>query len=81
MTSSTIPWNEVYKLAAGKNNTQLTTVTEPDGSLTADISETLQHMLEYFTPEGKEMTILTSTNKAEHNLKNLWTTPTTKTSL
>jgi hypothetical protein len=53
--SSTNPWHEVYKLAAGKrkNNTQLTTLRKPDGSLMADISETLQHMLEYFALEDK----------------------------
>jgi hypothetical protein len=46
MTSSTNPWNEVYKLAAGKrkNNTQLTKLRKPDGSLTADIRVNLQHM-------------------------------------
>jgi hypothetical protein len=56
MTSSTNPWNEVYKLAAGKrkNNTQLTTLRKPDGSLTADIRETLQHILEYFVTEDKD---------------------------
>jgi hypothetical protein len=56
MMPSTNPWNEVYKLAAGKgkNNTQLTTLREPDGSLTADVRETLQHMLEYFVPENKD---------------------------
>jgi hypothetical protein len=27
---------------------------KPDGSLTADISETLKHMLEYFAPEDTE---------------------------
>jgi len=52
MTSSTNPWNEVYKLAAGKrkNNTQLITLRKPDGSLMADIKETLQ----YFVPEDKD---------------------------
>ena len=56
MTSSTNPWNEVYKLVAGKikNNTQTTTLQKPDGSLTADLSETLKRMLEYFTPQDKE---------------------------
>ena len=56
MTSSTNPWNEADKLAVGKrkNNTQITTLQKPDGSLTADLSETLEHMLEYFTPEDKE---------------------------
>jgi len=41
MTLSTNPWNEVYKLAAGKrkNNTQITTLRKTDGSLTADLSE------------------------------------------
>jgi hypothetical protein len=53
MMSSTNPWNEVHKLAAGKrkNNTQITTLRKPNGTLTADIRETLQHMLDYFTPE------------------------------
>jgi len=56
MTSSTNPWNEEYKLAAGmrKNSTQITRLRKPDGSLTADLCETLRHMLEYFTQEDKE---------------------------
>jgi hypothetical protein len=56
MTSSTNPWNEVYKLAAGKrkNSTQLTTLRKPDGSLTADIRETLKHVLGHFAPEDTE---------------------------
>jgi len=56
MTSSTNYWNEVYKLSAGKrkNNTQITTLRKPDVSLTADLSETLKHMVEYFIPEDKE---------------------------
>jgi hypothetical protein len=46
----------VYKLAAGKrrNNTQITTLRKPDGSLTEDLRETLQFMLEHFTPDDKE---------------------------
>jgi len=50
------PWNEVYKLAAGKrrNNTQITTLRKPDGSLTEDLRETLRLMLEHFTPVDKE---------------------------
>jgi len=46
----------VYKLAAGKrrNNTQITTLRKPDGSLTEDLRETLQLMLEHFTPDDKE---------------------------
>ena len=56
MTSSINPWNEVYKLAAGKrkNNTKITTLRKRNGILTADIRDTLKHMLEYFTPEDKE---------------------------
>jgi len=74
MTSSTNPWNKVYKLAVGKrnNNTQITTLRKPIGSLTADLRETLKHMLGYFTPKDKENND-TNTNKPEHNLKNLWT--------
>jgi hypothetical protein len=54
MTSSTNPWKEVYKLASGtRKNAQITTLRKPDGSLTADISETLQHMLVCFAPEDK----------------------------
>ena len=37
-----------------KNNTQITTLRKPDGSLTAGVSESLKHLLEYFTPEDKE---------------------------
>jgi hypothetical protein len=56
MTSLSNPWNEVYKLAAGKreNNTKITTLRKADESLTTDLSETIKHMLEYFTPEDKE---------------------------
>jgi hypothetical protein len=48
--------NEVYKLAAGKreNNTQITTLRKPNGILTADIRETLKHVLDYFTSEDKK---------------------------
>ena len=35
--------------------------------LTADIRETLKHMLDYFTPEDKLM-ILTTINLSEHKL-------------
>jgi len=46
----------VYKLAAGKrrNNTQITTLRKHDGSLTDDLRETLQLMLNHFTTEDKE---------------------------
>jgi len=56
LTTSSNPWNEEYKLAAGKrrDNTQITTLRKPDGSLTEDLSETLQLLLEHFTPDDKE---------------------------
>jgi hypothetical protein len=46
----------VYKLAAGKkrDNTQITTPRKPDGSLTDDLSDTLQLMLKHFIPNDKE---------------------------
>jgi len=46
----------VYKLAVGKrrNNTQITTLRKNDGSLTEDLRENLQLMLEHFTTEDKE---------------------------
>jgi hypothetical protein len=73
--SSTNPWNEVYKLAVGKrrNNTKLTTLRKPDGSLTVDIRETLQHLLEYFVPEDKYNDDTDFHTQGRHNLKNLWT--------
>jgi hypothetical protein len=56
LTTSSNPWNEVYKLAAGKrrHNTQLTTLRKPDGSFTEDLRDTLQLMMEHFTPDDKE---------------------------
>ena len=53
MTPYTNPWNEIYRLAAGKRKrtTQITTLRKPDGSLTTDLHDTLSHMLEYFAPE------------------------------
>jgi len=49
------PWNEVYKFEAGKkrNNTLITTLRRPDGSLTEDLREILQLLLEHFTPQDK----------------------------
>ena len=53
MTTHINPWNEAYRLAAGKlkSATQITTLKKPDGTLTADLQETLKHMLEHFAPE------------------------------
>jgi hypothetical protein len=50
------PWNEVYKLSAGKsrNSTKITSLRKPDGTPTTDMKKTVKLMLEYFTPEDKE---------------------------
>jgi len=55
LTTSSNPWNEVYKLAAGKRsyNTQITTLRKPEGSLSEDLREILHLMLEHFTPDDK----------------------------
>ena len=47
------PWNEVYKLAAGKRRrqAQITSLRKPYGTLTTDMEETVKLMLEHFTPE------------------------------
>ena len=56
MTPYTNPWNEIYRLAAGKRKktTQITTLRKLDGSLTMDLHDTLSHMLEYFAPEDNQ---------------------------
>jgi hypothetical protein len=56
LTTSSNPWNKVYKIAAGKarTNKHLTTLRKPDVSLTQDLTETLHLILEHFTPDDKE---------------------------
>jgi hypothetical protein len=55
LTTSSNPRNEVDKLAAGKrrNSTQIT-LRKSDGSLTVDLRETMQLILQHFTPVDKE---------------------------
>jgi hypothetical protein len=50
MTSATNPWNEIYRIEAGKrkHTTQITTLRKPDGTLTKDLQETLTYMLQHF---------------------------------
>jgi hypothetical protein len=45
--ASSNPWNEVYKLAAGKrrNHTQITTLRKTDESLTENLRETVSSCL------------------------------------
>jgi hypothetical protein len=52
LTPGNNPWSEVYKLVAGKRKTKthLSTLRKPDGTETKDTADTLQHMLEHFTP-------------------------------
>jgi hypothetical protein len=56
MATAAKPRNAVYNLAEGKKNTstQITTLRNPDCSLTADTKETLRLMLDYFTPEDNK---------------------------
>ena len=52
-TSPSNPWNEAYKLASRKtrNTVTRTTLQKPDGSKTANIIETMKHMIEQLIPE------------------------------
>ena len=49
LTSSTNPWNTVYKLASNKNKKSqtMTTILKPDGSYTSNLNETTQVMLDH----------------------------------
>ena len=64
-TTTTNPWNAVYKLASGnfKQNNTLSTLRKPDGTYTKDLTETMRYMIETFTPEDKE-----ETDNAGHKL-------------
>jgi hypothetical protein len=56
MTSSTNPWNIVYKSAAGKrNNSQImSTLQKTNGLQTEDLRETIQCILEHLIPKDEE---------------------------
>jgi len=56
MTSTTNPWNEVYKLAAGKRKqtAPTTTLRQKEGKLTANLRETLQCMIQELTPKDNQ---------------------------
>jgi len=55
VTTAVKPWNDVYKLAAGKRRhySKFTSLPKPDGPLSTDMEETVTLMLEHFTPEDK----------------------------
>jgi len=56
MTSATNPWNEIYKLAAGrrKQTAPITTLRQKDGKLTTNLHETLQYIMQNLTPEDNQ---------------------------
>jgi len=56
MTLATNPWNEIYKIAAGrrKETTPTTTLRQKDGELTTNLQETVQYMIQQLTPEDKQ---------------------------
>jgi len=53
MTTVRNPWNEVYKLASGKmkDNSVISTLKRPDGSLTNNTDET---MMQQFIPQDQQ---------------------------
>jgi len=57
-TMSTNPWNTVYKLATGKLKScrTLSTIRRPDGTVTTYMAETINVMMEHFTPADEEKT-------------------------
>jgi hypothetical protein len=56
MTSTTNPWNGIYRVAAGRGEqpAPVTTLRQQDGTLTTNLHGTLLHMLRNFTPEDNE---------------------------
>ena len=58
ITTTSNPWNAVYKLAMGriKSCSSLSTLRKPDGTVTTDTADTMRYMIESFTPEDDEET-------------------------
>jgi hypothetical protein len=58
VTTSSNPWNVVYKLATEKvkSCSTLSTLRKPDGTVTTDMAETISFMMDSFTPADKEET-------------------------
>ena len=56
--TTTKPWNMVYKLASGKMRSDNTHSTKrrPDGTITSGMTDTLNAMIEHFTPADEEAT-------------------------
>ena len=55
-TTTSNPWNAVYKLATGntKKCSTLSILRQPDGTTTQNLAEKTRYMIESFTPEGNE---------------------------
>jgi len=55
LTSSTNPWNAVYKLASNKikRSETLSTLQKPDGSLTTDNNKTITYILDYLNTKDE----------------------------
>jgi hypothetical protein len=56
VTSATNPWNEIYKMAAGKTKStaHATTLRQQDGSLTMNLHDTLLQMIQKFAPDDNQ---------------------------
>jgi hypothetical protein len=56
LTSATNPWSAVHKLASNKakSSQPLSTLKKPDGSLRADINETVTYMSDYLILKYEE---------------------------
>jgi len=56
MTLTTNPWNEIYRIVAGRRNqaAQITMLRKQDGTLTSNLHKTLMHMLRNFTLEDNQ---------------------------
>jgi hypothetical protein len=57
-TTSSNPWNVVYKLATGKfqSCSTLSTLRKPNGTVTTDMAETISFIMDSFTPADEEET-------------------------
>jgi hypothetical protein len=57
-TTTSNPWNAVYKLAKGnlKSSISLSTIRKPDGTITTDTADTIRFMIDSFTPTDDEET-------------------------
>ena len=56
ITEGSNPWNAVYKIAANKlrENSTLTTLQKEDGTYTNDMTDTLDYMMDHFSPTDNE---------------------------